>query len=360
MTAPAPPSAEAGRAFAAAVESRSDEIATLVTDRQFAADPRLVERYGERGRRKCTEDAKRHISYLAAALSQGSDALFADYVGWAKILLGRLGMSDDDLATNLSLLRSAIAETMPDDVAHAAARVIDEGLRRLPALPASRASFLAAAGVPHEALAREFLRLLLAGDRQGASALILAAVRDGVSVRDVYMHVFQRTQYEIGRLWQVNEISVAQEHFCTAATQMIMSQLYPQIFATARANRSLVAACVGGDLHEIGVRMVADFFEMEGWDTFYLGANTPLPGILQAVAEHQPDVVAISATMSYHVGEVADVIRALRAGTGESPRILVGGYPFGVDPDLWRVVGADGCATDAPGAVAVAARLVAA
>ena len=345
--------------FADAIQDRADEIATLVTDRQFAADPTLVERYGERGRRKCTEDAKRHISYLASALSQGSEALFADYVGWAKILLSKLGMSDDDLTANLALLRNAISETMPEDAARAAAQVIDRGLERLPALPATGSSFLAA-GIPREKLARDYLRLLLAGNRHAASVLILDAVRNGMSIRDVYIDVFQRTQYEIGRLWQVNEISVAQEHFCTAATQMIMSQLYSQIFATARANRRLVAACVGGDLHEIGVRMVADFFEMEGWDTFYLGANTPLPGILQAVAEHEPHVVAISATMSYHVGEVAEVIRSLRAGESATPRILVGGYPFGVDPDLWRAVGADGCAADAPGAVTLAAQLVAA
>lgn len=351
--------AAARQRVAAAVDDRADQIAASVTDRQFAGDPTLVDRFGERGRRKCSEDAKRHLSYLSASLAQGSDALFADYVGWAKILLGKLGLTDDDLSVNLTLLRTVIAETVGGEAADAATRVIDAGLARLPAMPSSRESFLADE-MPYEAMARTYLRLLLAGDRQGASLLILEAVRDGMAVRDVYMHVFQRTQYEIGRLWQGNEISVAQEHFCTAATQMIMSQLYPQIFATARANRSLVAACVGGDLHEIGVRMVADFFEMEGWDTYYLGANTPLPGILQAVAEHKPDAVAISATMSFHVGEVAEVVRALRTESGKAPRILVGGYPFGVDPDLWRAVGADGCAKDAPGAVALATQLVSA
>jgi methanogenic corrinoid protein MtbC1 len=267
-------------------------------------------------------------------------------------------MSDADLATNLRLLRGAVQEIVGGPAAEAAARVIDHGLEALPELPATRESFLATSEAPHAELARDYLRLLLAGDRRGASALILGAVRDGVSVRDVYLHVFQRTQYEIGRLWQLNEISVAQEHFCTAATQMIMSQLYPQIFASARVGRRLVAACVGGDLHEIGVRMVADFFEMAGWDTFYLGANTPLPGVLQAVEEHRPDAIAISATMSYHVGEVAALIRALRERDGRAPRILVGGYPFAVDPELWRTVGADGGASDAAAAVALAERLV--
>ena len=101
------------------------------------------------------------------------------------------------------------------------------------------------------------------------------AIQHGTSVHDIYLHVFQRSQYEVGRLWQTNQISVGQEHLCTAATQLIMSQLYPLIFGTERKNRRIVAACVGGDLHEIGIRMVADFFEMDGWDTFYLGADVP-------------------------------------------------------------------------------------
>jgi MerR family transcriptional regulator, light-induced transcriptional regulator len=157
----------------------------------------------------------------------------------------------------------------------------------------------------------------------------------------------------------MNEITVAQEHFCTAATQLIMSQLYPQIFATPRVGRRVVAACVGGDLHEIGVRMVADFFEMAGWDSYYLGANTPIEGIVESVVQRRADVVAISATMSYHVPTVSDVVHAVRErGAGWTPRILVGGYPFRVDPELWRSVGADGYAPDASEAVALAERLV--
>ena len=42
----------------------------------------------------------------------------------------------------------------------------------------------------------------------------------------------------------------------------------------------MVATCIGGELHEIGIRMVADFFEMEGWDTYYLGANTPADAVV--------------------------------------------------------------------------------
>jgi len=90
-----------------------------------------------------------------------------------------------------------------------------------------------------------------------------SSLRDeaGVPVKRIYLDVFQATQYEVGRLWQLNEVGVGEEHYCTAATQLIISQLYPQIFASEKGPNTLVATCVAGDLHELGARMVTDFFE---------------------------------------------------------------------------------------------------
>jgi methanogenic corrinoid protein MtbC1 len=111
--------------------------------------------------------------------------------------------------------------------------------------------------------------------------------------------------------------------------------------------------------------MVADFFEMAGWDTYYLGANTPTESILQTLKARKVDVLGISATMTFHVGVVVDLIERVRAlelegesVTGQGIKILVGGYPFNIAPDLWRQVGADGFAYNAQQAVDVANRLV--
>jgi methanogenic corrinoid protein MtbC1 len=156
-------------------------------------------------------------------------------------------------------------------------------------------------------------------------------------------------------------MSVAEEHYCTAATQLIMSQLYSRIFSTEKIGRCLVATCVGNELHEIGLRMVADFFEMDGWDTYYLGSDAPASSIVQALKDRRADVLAISATMTFHVGHVSELIAQVRAAdTGGKVKILAGGYPFNIDPELWRHVGADGSASGAESAVAVASSLMAA
>ncbi|WP_051140488.1 cobalamin B12-binding domain-containing protein [Azospirillum brasilense] len=175
---------------------------------------------------------------------------------------------------------------------------------------------------------------------------------------DLYLHVFQPALREIGRLWQTRAITVAHEHFATAATQAIMGQLYPAIFAAERRGLSMVATCVGGEQHEIGIRMVADFFEMAGWDSHYLGANTPADSVVRSVRERGARVLAVSATITAHVGRVAALIAAVRAEPGEPPHVLVGGYPFNLVPDLWKTVGADAFAPGAEEAVAIAERLI--
>jgi len=98
---------------------------------------------------------------------------------------------------------------------------------------------------------------------------------------------------------------------------------------------------------------------MEGWDTYYLGANSPAQGVMQALAERDAQVLAISATMTFHLRAVENLIASVRAsGRAGGVKVLVGGYPFNVEPELWRRVGADAHAADASEAVAAAEGLL--
>jgi len=81
-------------------------------------------------------------------------------------------------------------------------------------------------------IADAYLKALLETDRGAAREIITAALANGLSIRDLYLRVFQPVQYEVGRLWLLNKVSVVEEHFCTAATQTIMSELYPQIISS--------------------------------------------------------------------------------------------------------------------------------
>ncbi|MDQ2731841.1 MAG: cobalamin-dependent protein [Armatimonadota bacterium] len=333
------------------------ELAETMVQRQYTLCPQLVERYGEEGRVKCLRDACHHLEYVSESLAVGQPLLFVDYVAWARIMLAGRDIPVEDLATNLECLCSAIEQILPQPLGEAAVQYVQAGLDKLQDMPATLPSFLLAKQ-PLAQLAQEYQAALLAGDRHCASRLVLDAVQSGVAVQDIYLQVFQPCQHDIGRLWQMNEISVAQEHYCTAAAQLIMSQLYPYLFGGERNGRTLVATCIAGDLHEIGIRMVSDLFELDGWDTFYLGANTPIPSILQEVRERNAGVLAISATITPHLKSVEELIRLVRSSADCSEtKILVGGYPFNIAPELWQQIGADGCAGDAA-AVETANQLV--
>jgi methanogenic corrinoid protein MtbC1 len=210
-------------------------------------------------------------------------------------------------------------------------------------------------------LAREYLDLLLAGKREEASKLVQTAVKEGRGVGEIYRTVFERTLKEIGLMWMQNRLDVATEHYFSASTQLIMSQLYPYVANASKEKKNTVclAIAVCGEFHDIGVRMVADFLEMDGWKTFYLGNNLCNEDIVKALVDHKPDVLALSATMFFNVESIARAVRAVR--TVEVLKdliILVGGRPFNQDAELWKKVKADGFARSAEEAVTLANRLV--
>jgi len=214
---------------------------------------------------------------------------------------------------------------------------------------------------PMEPLARKYLKLLLAGNREGASDLVHQAVEKGVGVGEIYRDVFERSLKEIGLLWMQNKVDVAMEHYFSASTLLFMSQLYPYIVAASPVKNERVAlvVAVNGEFHDIGARMIADFLDMDGWKTFFLGSNLDTEDIVKAAIDRRPDLLALSATMFFNVEAIARVVRGIReAESLEQLTVLVGGRPFNQNEDLWKQVQADGFARNADEAVPLADRLV--
>lgn len=200
------------------------------------------------------------------------------------------------------------------------------------------------------ATARErYLRALLDGNRRTAFAVVDEAAAAGVGIRELYVEVFQPVMREVGRMWQENRITVADEHLATAITQSAMARLYDELFNVAVApGPLLVAACAEQERHELGLRMICDVLEMEGWDTLFLGASVPVEDLVALVRERRPQVVALSASIAPHVPRVRETIRALREAVPEGgPLVAVGGRVFADDPGLAGRIGADLTARDA-------------
>ena len=188
----------------------------------------------------------------------------------------------------------------------------------------------------------EYIKLILEVKRVKASNLLMNELEKGISIKDIYVYILEPALKEIGSLWQTNKITVAQEHYFTATTQLIMSQLYLKIFASDKNGLKFVATCVSENLHEIGIKMVSDILELDGWDTYYLGANVPKKDLLSFLIEHKPHVLGISATMTIDVQKVREIIEEVKnIEELNNIKILVGGYIFNMEKNLWKEVGAD-------------------
>jgi MerR family transcriptional regulator, light-induced transcriptional regulator len=328
-------------------------LAKKALDLQFQQNPQLSARYSAYQKQKSLEDMAYHLRFIEAACESDSPEILSNYLMWLKDLLLRLGVPVNDLMHSVMCVNEIITSDAPDLATNEYKKVLEAGLAALENSNPVFYSYLSP-NQPYVDLAKKYLDYLLVGKRYEACDLIIAEVERGMPIKDVYLHVFQTVQYEVGYLWHQGHITVAQEHFCTAASQYIISRLYPMIFQNSAQGPKIVAACIGDELHEMGIRMVADFFEMSGYDAYYLGANTPMEGILQTVRTSRPIALALSITIAFHVGELISLIQAMRADADcRDTKIIVGGYAFNTNKDLWSRVGADGYATDAQSAIEI-------
>lgn len=191
------------------------------------------------------------------------------------------------------------------------------------------------------ALCERYLQKQLGGDRRAALDFIDEALRQGLAPDDVRRHVVQAAQREIGRLWQEDRITVAQEHMATAISQLALARLYERAMFRERLGRKILVACVPGELHEFPARLLADALDEAGYDVRFLGADVPLEALLAAVDGEMPDLLALSVTMSFNLGALRRTVAVVRAHASMSLPLAVGGNAVATAPSLARELGAE-------------------
>lgn len=337
---------------------KSSELANHITRLHYDSHPELMERYGAVGKKRCYEDAVFHLNFLTEAMTMNLPDMYTNYVLWVAAMLKSRNIPDSDLQNNLDFVQKAIHELLGSDFSTVTQEYIDAAQKKLNENVQENNSYITNDN-PLKKEVEAYLDFLLLGKRREATLMITELIQKGVLIKDIYQNVFQVSQYEVGRLWQCNKITVAHEHYCTAATQQIMAGLYQQIFSTTRKGKTLVASSIEGELHEMSIRMVTDFFEMDGWDTYYLGANMPDRQLQESLKEYKADILALSVTLPTHVSKAAALIKKIRANNELNDlKIMVGGYPFLTNPDLWQRVAADAYAQNAEKAIERANELV--
>jgi methanogenic corrinoid protein MtbC1 len=195
---------------------------------------------------------------------------------------------------------------------------------------------------PTSILRDRYLTALLAGSRVDALDIV---VEEGlwldIPVASLYLRVVQPAQYAIGRLWRQKRISVAQEHLATEISRLALQHLRQHLCLPTSRGKRAVVACVEGEFHDLGARMVADFLEMAGFAVRFLGANVPTDDLVAFVREDSPELLALSTTMRTNLGALRRTITAVREGVGTRVRIAAGGQVFARTPALWQRLAVD-------------------
>jgi methanogenic corrinoid protein MtbC1 len=213
-------------------------------------------------------------------------------------------------------------------------------------------------------LSRLVLLHLLQRDQEAAANIAVEALRGGMPLLAVYERIIAPALYEIGRMWHMQEASIADEHFCSAAMRSIVTQLRASVQAPPADGRRVLCCTVGGNFHDVGIRMVADVLEMDGWTVEFLGANVPAHEVVMSIVDSASDerafhLVAASASTLLSVRAAMDLADAMNAyPEAHDVPLLIGGGVFNANDGLAEAIGASAAAGSLSAAVAVAARLV--
>jgi methanogenic corrinoid protein MtbC1 len=177
-----------------------------------------------------------------------------------------------------------------------------------------------------EALAR----LLVGPSSAAVRGFIDAAVDQGIDPRTLCVGLITSALYEVGRLWQTGQITIAQEHLATAIAQVEIARLSPRMKRKPAVGKRAILAASPGELHTVGLEMLRHILEGDGWDVLDLGQATPAMDLARLVQDRCPDVVGLSTALTTHLEGA-----------------LAGGFAYNGDESLARMLGADAYVPDA-------------
>lgn len=300
---------------------------------------------------------EQRILELAAAVRLEDAALFRDRVEWLRRACQARGTDEGPLRTSIESLRDALREELPQDMSASVSATVDQALRSFDAPLAPGNDRLDVSTVEGH-LSLEYLRACLEGRTADAIGLIKDAAAKGTPVRSLVLDVLVPAQKETGQLWHAGDISVAEERLVSETTRQLLSILVDRYSVEQRTGRTMLAASVSGNAHDMAIRVIAALFQLEGWRCLFLGADVPRDEIANAARDFEVPLVLLNATLSTQLKELGSTITRIRSVAPDA-KILIGGLALQSSPGLWKKFDADAFAPDAVSALQVGQSLLA-
>ncbi len=197
---------------------------------------------------------------------------------------------------------------------------------------------------------------VIAGNRAAALELTQQCLDAGEAPGSIIEDRLVPGMAVVGERFKNDEIFVPEMLIAARAMKESLAVLEPLLAKTGfKAAHTAVIGTVEGDLHDIGKNLVGMMWKGANIEVIDLGVNVSADAFAKAVAEHQPDLVGMSALLTTTMPRMQAAVAAVKA-TGTPAKVLVGGAP--VTPEFAAEIGADGFAPDAASAVDAALSLV--
>lgn len=198
---------------------------------------------------------------------------------------------------------------------------------------------------------------LLDEDEEAVKRVIYEIKLDDKRLIQLYEGVITKILVHTGNLWEQGIISVAKEHYISGILADIISGFKKDLaemndrLPSEKLPKKVICLSLSSEPHTLGIRMIRDYFEILGYRTFYLGANIPTDALKDMIIKNQVNIIALSATMDYHLDSLKNLIYILQNDSDikvhlkDSLEIVVGGQAIR-DKSHGSILGADLYATD--------------
>jgi methanogenic corrinoid protein MtbC1 len=187
-------------------------------------------------------------------------------------------------------------------------------------------------------LYKEFVSYLDKEDRLKCVELALSKLDSGeLDIVSLYEEIITPSMREDFCQQKQKQTCIWEEHVRSSIIRTVIECCYPYVIRERDSKYRppskgrVVVACPTEELHEIGARMVADFFTLCGFQATFIGANTPQPEIIDAIGDIKPDYLAISVSNYYNLLAARKMIQQIgeiRERLGPDFRVIAGGYAF--------------------------------
>ncbi len=205
---------------------------------------------------------------------------------------------------------------------------------------------------------KQLTEAVIAGNATLAGKITEQALAEGIAPTKVLTDGLIAGMSVVGVRFKAEEIFVPEVLIAARAMKTGVEILRPRLAGEAVPMAgTIVLGTVQGDLHDIGKNLVAMMMEGVGFKVIDLGVNVAPERFVEAINEHEPDLVGMSALLTTTMPMMKETLEAFKAaGVRGRVKVVVGGAP--VNENFARQIGADGYAPDAGSAADLAKALV--